>query len=109
MFRHILHIHIPAFPIAVEKVCRPELKDRPVVVVPPHSERALILSVSSEAREEGVYKGMPLVKAMKFCPDLTLLPPNPDLMKKASQDLNRIAAQYTPLWEPFRPGVGPRR
>ena len=104
MFRHILHIHIPAFPIAVEKVCRPELKDRPVVVVPPHSERALILSVSSEAREEGVYKGMPLVKAMKFCPDLTLLPPNPDLMKKASQDLNRIAAQYTPLWEPFRPG-----
>jgi len=103
MFRHILHIHIPAFPIAVEQVCRPELKDRPVAVVPP-SERALILSVSSEARKEGIYKGMPLAKALKFCPDLTVLPPNPGLTKKASQDLNRIAAQYTPLWEPFRPG-----
>jgi len=104
MLRQILHIHIPSFPIAVEQVCRPELRDRPVAVVPPHSERALILSVSSVARKEGVYKGMPIVKALKFCPDLTVLPPNPDLMKKASQDLNRIAAQYTPLWEPFRPG-----
>jgi DNA polymerase-4 len=104
MSRHILHIHIPSFPIAVEQVCHPELKDRPVAVVPPHSERALILSVSSVARKEGVYKGMPLTKAMKFCPDLTVLPPNPGLMKKASQDLIRIASQYTPLWEPFRPG-----
>ncbi len=103
MLRHILHIHIPAFPIAVEQVCHPKLKDRPVAVVPP-SERALVLSVSSEARKEGVYKGMPLTKALKFCPDLTVLPPNPDLMKKASQSLNKIAAQYTPLWEPFRPG-----
>ena len=85
--RHILHIHIPSFPIAVEQVCRPELKDRPVAVVPPHSERALILSVSSVARKEGVYKGMPIAKAIKFCPDLTVLPPNPGLMKKAFQDL----------------------
>jgi DNA polymerase-4 len=104
IFRHILHIHIPAFSIAVEQVCHPELKDRPVVVVPPHSERALILSVSSKARNEGVYKGMSLTTALKFCPDLTVVPPNPDLIKKASQELNRIAAQYTPLWEPFRPG-----
>jgi DNA polymerase-4 len=104
MFRHILHIHIPSFSIAVEQVCRPELRDRPVAVVPPHSERALILSVSSRARNEGIYKGMPITKALKFCPDLTVLPPNPDLIQKASQGLNRIAAQYTPLWEPFRPG-----
>jgi len=88
----------------VERVCHPELRDRPVAVAPPHSERALILSVSSEARKEGIFKGMPLGKAIKFCPDLTVLPPNPGLTEKASQVLTKMLAQYTPLWEPLRPG-----
>ena len=105
MHRHIIiHIHIPAFSIAVERVCRARLRDRPVAVVPPQSERALILSVSLEARKEGVRKGMPLSEAMKRCPALTVLPPNPGLMERASHVLTEVAARYTPLWEPSRPG-----
>ena len=83
MFRHIIHIHIPAFPIAVARVSQPELRGRPVAIAPPHSERALILSASPEARREGIFAGMPLGKAIKFCPDLTVLPPNQDLEGKA--------------------------
>ena len=86
------------------RVSQPELRGYPVAVAPPHSERALILSVSSEARREGIFKGMPLGKAMKFCPDLTVLPPNRDLTGKACQVLSKMVAQYTPLWEPSRPG-----
>ncbi len=104
MYRHIIHLHIPAFSIAVERVCHPELRDRPVVVAPPRSERGLILAASFEARREGVFKGMPLGKAMKFCPGLTVLPPNPELTGKASHILTKTVTQYTPLWEPFRPG-----
>jgi DNA polymerase-4 len=104
LFRHIIHLHVPAFPIAVARVSQPELKDRPVAVAPPHSERALILSVSAEARREGIFKGMPLGKAMKFCPDLTVLSPNQDLTGKACQTLAKVVTQYTPLWEPSRPG-----
>ncbi|HUT71173.1 MAG TPA: hypothetical protein VMW89_10900 [Desulfatiglandales bacterium] len=104
MYRHIIHLHIPAFPIAVERVCRPDLRDRPVAMAPPHSERALILSVSPEARREGIFKGMPLGKAIKFCPDLTVLPPNRDLTGKAYHVLGKAVAHYTPLWEPSRPG-----
>ena len=104
MDRHIIHIHIPAFPIAVERVCQPGLQDRPVVVAPPRSERGLILSVSSEARQEGIFKGMPIGKAKKYCPGLTVLPPNPELTDRASQVLTRVATRYSPLWEPFRPG-----
>ncbi len=104
MYRHIIHLHIPAFPIAVARISQPELKDRPVAVAPPHSERALILSVSPEARRKGIFKSMPLGKAMKFCPDLTVLPPNRDLTGKACKVLARVVKQYTPLWEPSRPG-----
>ncbi len=102
--RSIIHIHIPAFSIAVARVCRPELRERPVAVAPLHSERALILASSSEAREEGIYKGMPLGKATKFCSDLTVIPPDPGLTEKAHQVLTSVAARYTPLWEPSRPG-----
>ena len=104
MSRNIIHIHIPAFSIAVARVCRPELRERPVAVAPLHSERALILASSSEARDEGIYKGMPLGKATKFCSDLTVIPPDPGLTEKAHQVLTRVAARYTPLWEPSRPG-----
>jgi DNA polymerase-4 len=47
---------------------------------------------------------MPLVKATKRCPGLTVLPPDPGLTEKAFRVLTDVAAQYTPLWEPFRPG-----
>jgi DNA polymerase-4 len=104
MYRHIIHLHIPSFPITVARVSQPELRGRPVVVAPPQSERSLILSVSPEARKEGVFKGMPLSKGMKLCPDLTVLPPNPRLMEKVSHSMAELASRYTPIWEPARPG-----
>jgi DNA polymerase-4 len=104
LHRHIIHLHIPAFSVAVERVCHPELRDRPVAMAPPQSERALILSVSPEARKEGIRKGMPIGKAIKLCPDLNVLPPNPGLTEKACQAMTRVVAQYTPIWEPSRPG-----
>jgi DNA polymerase-4 len=102
--RNILHIHIPAFPIAVARVSRTELRGRPVVVAPAHSERAIVLSSSSEAREEGVFKGMPLAKAFKVCPGLSVLPHDPEFTQKAARVLSGVAARYTPLWEPSHPG-----
>ena len=104
MQRHIIHLHIPSFSISVARVCSPALRSRPVAVAPPQSERALILAVSPEARKEGIFKGMPLSKAMKQCPGLTALPPDPGLTERASKAMTRVVGQYTPLWEPSRPG-----
>ena len=104
MDRHILHVHIPAFSIAVARVCQPELRDRPVVVAPPQSDRALILSASLEARKEGAFKGTPVSRAMKRCPGLIVLPPNPELNERAFRALSDVVSQYTPVWEPSRPG-----
>lgn len=102
--RHVIHFHIPAFPIAVARVRQPKLRDRPIAVAPTHSDRTIVLSVSCEARNEGVFKGMPLSEAMKVCPKLTVLPPDPDLTENAFQNVIKMVACYTPLWEPGRPG-----
>ena len=103
-YRNIIHIHIPAFPITMERAVNSGLRGRPVVVATPHSDRAVILSVSQEACKEGIYKGMALSKAIKFCPDLKVLNPNPGLVEKGCKALSKTISQYTPLWEPARPG-----
>lgn len=104
MSRHIVHLHIPSFPITLERANRPELRDRPVVVAPPRADRAIILSTSPEARREGIFSGMALGNALRFCPDLMVLPPNPALVEKGCRVLSAAVARYTPLWEPSRPG-----
>ena len=76
MLRHIIHIHIPAFLIIIERANRSELRNRPVAIASAHSGRSIILSVFSEVRKEGIFKGMALGKALKFCPDLKVLPPS---------------------------------
>jgi DNA polymerase IV len=73
-------------------------------MAPPYSERASILSVSPEARKEGIFKGMPLRKAIKLCPGLTVVSPNQNLAGKAFKALTKTAAHYTPIWEPLPSG-----
>ncbi len=104
MGRNIIHLHIPSFPITLERLNHPELRERPVAVAPSQSDRALILAVSSEARKEGVFKGMAIGKAMRFCPELTVLPPNPALVEKGAVLLSKAVSEYTPVWEPSKPG-----
>lgn len=104
MNHNIIHIHIPSFPITLERANRPEVRDRPVVIAPPRADRAIILAASPEARREGVFKGMVLGNALRFCPDLMVLPPNPALVEKGCRVLSMAASRYTPLWEPSRPG-----
>jgi len=104
MERDVLHLSIPAFPIALARVADYSLRDRPVAVAPGNSERALLQCVSAEARAEGVREGMPLYRARRFCPALTLLPPDPELVAKGTRALLELSGELTPVWEPSSPG-----
>lgn len=98
--RHILHVHVAAFAIAVARLSSHELRDRPVAVAPLRVGRGLIISTSSEARVKGVFKGMPIKKAQAVCPDLTLIEPDPELSEKAFRAVGNVVSFYTPVWEP---------
>ena len=100
MDRAILHLDIPAFPIAVERVVEPRLRGRPVVVAPSSSTRAPVWVSSLEARAAGVFRGMPLARAVRICRDLTVLPPNPPLYRRASGAILNLLSGYSPLLEP---------
>jgi len=102
--RNVIHIDIADFHIAVERVLEPRLRERPVVVAIQTATRSLVYSASREARENGVYRGMPLQQALKNCRDLIVLPPNQELYMRATSAMINILGQFTPVIEPLRFG-----
>ncbi|MEP6744156.1 MAG: hypothetical protein ABJB33_01555, partial [Gemmatimonadota bacterium] len=84
----------------VESLVTPRLRDRPIVVAAPGAERATVLALSAEARAAGVARGTAVRLAQKLCPDLIVLPPNPELYARASRALNAVVARYAPIIEP---------
>jgi len=98
--RSVLFVDPPAFCTTVEGLVAPALRTRPVAVAPPGADRAVILALSSEARLAGIERGMPVRLALKRCPDLVLLPPNPELYARASRALHEVLRMYAPIIEP---------
>jgi len=104
MDRDILHIYIPAFPIALARISNPTLRNRPVAIAPGHSERAPLQHLSTEARSEGLFEGMPLFRARRMCPSLIIIPPDPRRVSGGSRALAKLTREYTPVWEPSSTG-----
>jgi DNA polymerase IV len=98
--RTILFVDPPAFCTTVESLVAPDLRTRPVAVAPPGAERAVVLALSTEARLAGIAKGMVVRQALKQCPDLVIIPPNPRLYARASRALHEILRAYAPVIEP---------
>ena len=100
MPRTILFVDPPAFCTTIESLVAPDLRTRPVAVAPPGAERAVVLALSTEARRAGIAKGMVVRQALKQCPDLVIIPPNPRLYARASRALHEILRAYAPVIEP---------
>jgi DNA polymerase IV len=100
MEREIIYLTIPGFPVAVERVIRPELRGRPVVVAPLGALRSVVTALSSEAWSAGVRKGMALSKAVRYCRDAIVLPPNEPLYLRASRAMFRVLESFSPVLEP---------
>lgn len=63
--------------------------------------RGIILAKSPAAKKCGVYTGQTIVEALRFCPDLTIVPPNYNLYKTCSEAFLEILRQYSPAVEQY--------
>ena len=98
--REIIYLTVTEFPVAVEQVVHPELRGRPVVVAPLGTDRSMVTALSAEAWRAGIRKGMMLSKAMRYCRNAVVLPPNEPLYLRASRAIFKILAMYSPMIEP---------
>ena len=86
----VLHVDLDQFLASVEVRRRPELVGLPVIVGgngDPTEARKVVTCASYEAREFGVYAGMPLRTAARRCPDATFLPSDTAAYEAASQEV----------------------
>lgn len=104
MDRRIACLQIPAFRIALARAADSTLRNRPVVVAPTHTPRAVIGEISPEAFHEGLQPGMPVDLARLICPGLRMIPPDSSLTQAAHRELQRRISSFAPAWESIRPG-----
>ena len=85
------------------RLAHPSLRGCPVAVALPGA-RSPLLTVSAEARREGVSRGMGVAWAQRRCPGLRVVPPGPEAAVRVGRALADLVGHYTPLWELARPG-----
>jgi DNA polymerase-4 len=98
--RLIFHVDMDAFYASVEQRDQPELRGKPVIVGG-GEKRGVVAAASYEVREFGVHSAMPMVRALRRCPDAIVIRPRMSHYAAASKKLMAVLDNYSPLVEPL--------
>jgi DNA polymerase IV len=98
--RHILHVDMDAFYASVEVLDNPSLKGKPVIVGGDSKARGVVSAASYEVRKFGVHSAMPMVTAIRLCPQAIVLPVRMSRYIEISHAIREIFDKYTTLVEP---------
>jgi len=96
--RAILHVDMDAFYASVEQRDDPSLRGIPLVVGG-SARRGVVLAASYEARPFGVRSAIPMSRALRLCPQLTVVPPHFAKYEEASEQVFAAFHEFTPLVE----------
>ncbi|MDR2177784.1 MAG: DNA polymerase IV [Treponema sp.] len=92
-----IHADLDAFYASVEKLDHPEYEGKPVIVGGlPGDRRSVVSTASYEARKFGVHSAMPLVQAVKLCPQGIYLRGNMERYREISGQVMEILGDFSP-------------
>jgi DNA polymerase-4 len=95
----IAHLDCDAFYASVEKRDDPSLHDKPVIVG--GGLRGVVSAACYIARIRGVHSAMPIFKALKLCPDATVIRPDTDKYVAVGRQIRELMREISPLVEPL--------
>jgi DNA polymerase-4 len=96
----IAHVDCDAFYASVEKRDRPELADKPLIIGG-GMRRGVVSTCCYIARTFGVRSAMPMARALKLCPQATVIPPDMAKYVVVSRQIREKMGELTPLVEPL--------
>ena len=85
-----MFIDFNSFFASCEQADRPELRGKPVVVVPLLAETTCCIAASREAKPFGIKTGTPIREARGLCPGLQVVEARPEPYIKYQKDLNKV-------------------
>ena len=94
--RLIAHVDMDAFFVSVERMDRPDLENRPVIVGGSTGRRGVVSAASYEARAFGVHSAMPMARARELCPQAVYIQANHKKYGEASRRVMRVLGDFTP-------------
>ncbi len=99
--RDVFYIRLNNMELQTERLMDPSLKTRSVAIISSHHPSGSIISLSSEAKEEGLCRGMKVSVVRKMSHGTQLLPYNQLLYNRINQYIYRIVSLFTPVVEPY--------
>lgn len=100
----VFHVRLKDFELQAERVMDATLRTRPVAIISSQQQDGTIVSVSSEAKEEGLYHGMKLSLARKMSHSALLMPYNRSLYTRLNSYIYKTVSTFTPIAEPAHYG-----
>jgi DNA polymerase-4 len=92
-----LFVDMNAYFASVEQHLRPELRGRPVGVIPVESEYTCIIAASYDAKRRGVKTGTPVSDARNLCPGIALVKARPSVYVRMHHAILRSVDQCAPV------------
>ena len=100
MLSEVFYLNLDSIELQAERTVDPTLKTRPVAIISSTDSNGTIISLSHEAEEEGLYKGMKVSIAKKKKQTVQFLPYNRALYQRVSKYTYDILSAFTPVIEP---------
>lgn len=94
-----LLIDYNGFFASCEQQERPELRGRPVAVVPVATERTSCIAASYDAKRAGIKVGTPVVDARRLCPGIAIVESRPEIYLRYHQKLLEAVNTCLPVTE----------
>jgi DNA polymerase IV len=85
----VLYVDFNAYFASVEQALRPELRGRPVAVLPVIAKTTCCIAASYEARQFGVRTGTSVRNAQRLCPDIQFVAARPATYVDIHHELKR--------------------
>lgn len=91
----IMHIDLNSCFATIEQQANPFLRGRPIAVAAYVSPNGCIVAPSIEAKRFGVKVGMRVKDGQMLCPDIIILPPDPNKYRDVHLGLKQVIGSYT--------------
>jgi DNA polymerase-4 len=92
-----LYIDFDAFFANVEKQLRPELRGRPVGVIPLDSQHTSMIARCYQAKAAGIKRGMSVKEARALCPEIALPVARHDVYVRLHHKILEVIEQHLPV------------